>query len=82
MTHTKRPDGQTIAQRLKKELDRLKRAQIEALQAARFGGMTASEMKAYDERHGRIQELVQRLELGDDETLSTPRTNDAPPFEG
>jgi hypothetical protein len=82
MTHTKPPDGQTTAQRLKKELDRLKRAQIEALQAARFGGMTAAEMKAYDERHGRIQELVQRLELDDDETLSAPRTNDAPPFEG
>lgn len=69
MTHTKLPNGQTTAQRLKKELDRLKREQIEALQAARFGGMTDAEMKAYDDRHGRIQELVQRLELGDDGTL-------------
>ena len=40
------------------------------LRLARFGGMTPAETKSYDERHGRIKELMQQLELFDKGTAS------------
>ena len=71
MTHTNLIDGRLTAQHLKAERDQLKREQIEALRQARFGGMTAEETKAYDERHRRIKELMRQLALLEEEGVSS-----------
>jgi hypothetical protein len=63
MTHTNPIAGRSTAQHLKAERDQLKREQLEALQRARFGGMTAEETKSYDERHRRIKEIMRQLAL-------------------
>jgi hypothetical protein len=70
MTHTNPIDGRSTAQHLKAERDQLKRKQLEALQRARFGGMTAEETEAYDECHRRIKEIMRQLALMEEGTGS------------
>jgi hypothetical protein len=53
----------TTIQRLKCEIEKLKRQQIEALKSAAFVRMTPAEATLYDDRIRRISELIQQLAL-------------------
>jgi type IV secretory pathway protease TraF len=52
-----------VIHRLKKEIDLLAQEQIEAMKTATFIGLTADEAKEYEDRRGRILELVKQLRV-------------------
>ena len=55
------PEKLASVRRFEKEVERLSGQQTEAMQRARFGGMTLREVKEYGARHRRIIRLLQEL---------------------
>lgn len=56
-----RSDRLTTLHRLRQKIDQLTEQQTEALRTAVYVGMSPSELKAYDDRHAEILQLLQQL---------------------
>ena len=56
-------DPRDAVHRLKEEIYRLTEEQIEAMKIATFAGLTPDEAKEYEDRRGKILELVEQLRL-------------------
>jgi nitrogen regulatory protein PII len=56
-------DSIASIRRLGKEVKRLSEQQAEAMQRARFGGMTVREVNGYGARHRRIIQLLKQLAM-------------------
>ena len=52
----------TAVHRIKEEIDKLIEAQTDAIKRATYLGMTPDEATEYNERRGRITQLIQELE--------------------
>jgi len=63
MHATDPPEHLNASNRLREEIHRLTGEQIEAMKTATFRVLTTDEDKEYEDRRGRILELVEQLRL-------------------